>query len=107
MDRPAGRAASGTRRRPGHRHRPAAARADQAADHRRSVAGRRPGNLVIADAGYDAPRLAHLLRDLPVQVLARMRSDRVLRRPAPQRQPHTMGRPPRHGGEFVFGQPDT
>ncbi|MFE6849155.1 transposase, partial [Streptomyces sp. NPDC057686] len=66
-----------------------------------------PDVLVIADAGYDAPRLAHLLRDLPVQVLARMRSDRVLRRPAPQRQPHTMGRPPRHGGEFVFGQPDT
>ncbi|WP_369776996.1 NF041680 family putative transposase [Streptomyces sp. R33] len=63
--------------------------------------------LVVADAGYDAPRLAHLLRDLPVQVLARMRSDRVLRRAAPSRQPHTMGRPPRHGGEFVFGQPDT
>lgn len=66
-----------------------------------------PDVLVIADAGYDAPRLAHLLRDLPVQVLARMRSDRVLRRPAPSRQPHTRGRPPRHGGEFVFGQPDT
>lgn len=66
-----------------------------------------PDVLVIADAGYDAPRLAHLLRDLPVQVLARMRSDRVLRRPAPSRQPHTRGRPSRHGGEFVFGQPDT
>ncbi|WP_327279557.1 NF041680 family putative transposase [Streptomyces sp. NBC_01205] len=66
-----------------------------------------PDILVVADAGYDAPRLAHLLRDLPVQVLARMRSDRVLRRAAPSRQPHTMGRPPRHGGEFVFGQPDT
>ncbi|MGJ7416082.1 transposase [Streptomyces cinereoruber] len=63
--------------------------------------------LVIADAGYDAPRLAHLLRDLPVQVLARMRSDRVLRRAVPPRQPRTKGRPPRHGGEFVFGQPDT
>ncbi|MET8509718.1 NF041680 family putative transposase, partial [Streptomyces sp. NPDC004787] len=62
---------------------------------------------VIADAGYDAPRLAILLKDLPVQVLARMRSDRVLRRPAPPRQPHTRGRPARHGGEFVFGQPDT
>ncbi|MGW6244357.1 NF041680 family putative transposase [Streptomyces roseolus] len=66
-----------------------------------------PDILIIADAGYDAPRLAHLLRDLPVQVLARMRSDRVLRRPAPPREPHTRGRPPRHGGEFVFGQPDT
>ncbi|MFQ6144182.1 NF041680 family putative transposase [Streptomyces seoulensis] len=68
---------------------------------------RDPDVLVIADTGYDAPRLAHLLRDLPVQVLARMRSDRVLRRPAPPRQPHTRGRPPQHGGEFVFGQPDT
>ncbi|PWK75045.1 DDE superfamily endonuclease [Streptomyces sp. CG 926] len=66
-----------------------------------------PEVLVIADAGYDAPRLAHILRDLPVKVLARMRSDRVLCRPAPPRRPHTMGRPPRHGGEFVFGQPDT
>jgi hypothetical protein len=66
-----------------------------------------PDVLVIADAGYDAPRLAFLLKDLPVQVLARMRSDRVLRRAVPPRQPHTMGRPPRHGGEFVFGQPDT
>ncbi len=66
-----------------------------------------PDVLVIADAGYDAPRPAHLLRDLPVQVLARMRSDRVLRRAVPPRQPHTMGRPPRHGGEFVFGQSPT
>nr|WP_244933271.1 transposase [Micromonospora tulbaghiae] len=39
--------------------------------------------LVVADAGYDAPRLAFLLADLPVQVLARMRSDRVLRRAVP------------------------
>jgi hypothetical protein len=36
----------------------------------------------------------------------RLRSDRV-RRPAPPRQPHTRGRPPRHGGEFALGQPDT
>ncbi len=66
-----------------------------------------PDILIIADAGYDAPRLAFLLKGLPVQVMARMRSDRVLRRPAPPREPHTKGRSPRHGGEFVFGQPDT
>ncbi|MGW6902610.1 NF041680 family putative transposase [Streptomyces sp. NPDC054919] len=66
-----------------------------------------PDILIVADAGYDAPRLAFLLEDLPVQLLARMRSDRVLRRAAPSRQPHTQGQPPRHGGEFVFGQPDT
>lgn len=63
--------------------------------------------LIIADAGYDAPRLTFLLKDLPVQVLARMRSDRVLRRTTPPREPHILGRPPRHGAEFVFGQPNT
>jgi hypothetical protein len=66
-----------------------------------------PDVLVVADAGYDLPRLAFLLRDLPVQVLGRMRSDRVLRRACPPRLPGTMGRPPRHGGEFVFGDPAT
>nr|WP_280840132.1 hypothetical protein [Micromonospora sp. A200] len=39
----------------------------------------------MADVGYDAPRLAFLLRDLAMQVLARMRSDRVLRRAVPPR----------------------
>lgn len=64
-----------------------------------------PDILVVADAGYDGPRLAWLLADLPVQVLARMRSDRVLRRAAAARVAGTNGRPPRHGGEFIFGDP--
>ena len=46
-----------------------------------------PPILVVLDAGYDAPRIAHLLADLPVEVLGRMRSDRVLHRPAPPRTP--------------------
>jgi hypothetical protein len=29
--------------------------------------------LFVLDAGYDAPRIAYLLADLPVQILARMR----------------------------------
>ncbi len=66
-----------------------------------------PDILVVTDAGYDAPRLAFLLADLPVVVLGRMRSDRVLRRAAPPRTPGAYGRPPRHGGEFVFGDPAT
>lgn len=71
----------------------------------RAVVGRlvaaghwRPGDRdvwVVMDAGYDAARLAYLLRDLPVRVLARMRSDRVLRRPAPSWLPGRRGRPPR------------
>lgn len=64
-----------------------------------------PDIWIVADAGYDGPRLALLLADLPVRVLVRMRSDRVLRRPAPPRQPGATGRPPRHGGEFAFGDP--
>jgi hypothetical protein len=66
-----------------------------------------PEILVVLDAGYDAPRIAHLLADLPVAVLGRMRSDRVLARPAPPRASGTNGRPPKHGGEFVFGDPAT
>ena len=49
-----------------------------------------------------------LLGDLPVQILARMRSDRVLRRATPPRVYHPLGgRPAKHGGEFVFGDPAT
>lgn len=63
--------------------------------------------LVVLDAGYDAPRIAYLLGSLPVEILGRMRSDRVLRRPVPPRTPGTNGRPPKHGGEFVFGDSST
>lgn len=44
-----------------------------------------PEVLVVLDAGYDAPRIAHLLGDLPVEILGRLRSDRVMRRPTPPR----------------------
>lgn len=36
-----------------------------------------PKVLVLLDAGYDGPRIARLLADLPVEVLGRLRSDRV------------------------------
>ena len=64
-----------------------------------------PEILIVTDAGYDAPRM---LADLPIQVLGRLRSDRVLRRPAPPYAHNPRGgRPPKHGGEFVFGDPAT
>ncbi len=50
----------------------------------------RPGDpaiLVIFDAGYDVPRLSFALADLPVEVLGRLRSDRVMRLPAAPGQP--------------------
>ncbi|WP_333746390.1 NF041680 family putative transposase [Streptomyces sp. IBSBF 2950] len=65
-----------------------------------------PDILIVLDAGYDAPRLAHLLAGLPVEVLGRMRSDRVMRRPAPPRT-RRAGRPTRHGAVFRFADPDT
>jgi hypothetical protein len=53
-----------------------------------------PEILIVADAGHDITRLAFVLADLPVVVLGRLRSDRVLRLPAPPRRPGTNGRPP-------------
>src|SRR5262245_25949261 len=52
-----------------------------------------PDVLIICDAGYNLARLAYLLADLPVEVIGRLRSDRVLRLPAPERVPGTNGRP--------------
>jgi DDE superfamily endonuclease len=59
-----------------------------------------PDILVIFDAGYEPARLAWLLRDLPVQVLGRLGTNRVLRQAPPPRQPGQMGRPVRHGREL-------
>jgi DDE superfamily endonuclease len=63
--------------------------------------------LVIFDAGYDPMRLAYQLTGLPVEILGRLRSDRVLHFPVPARQPGTNGRPPRHGREFALADPAT
>ena len=64
--------------------------------------------LLIFDAGYELARLTFELRDLPVVVLGWPRSDRVMRRPAPERVYDPKGgRPPKHGREFVFGDPET
>ncbi|MFC4117358.1 transposase [Nonomuraea zeae] len=48
------------------------------------------------------------MRDLPVELLGRIRSDRVLRLPAPPRRYDPKGgRPPKHGGEFALADPAT
>jgi DDE superfamily endonuclease len=66
-----------------------------------------PPVLVIFDAGYDPMRLACQLADLPVEVLGRLRSDRVLHFPVPARRGGTNGRPPRHGRAFALAAPAT
>lgn len=66
-----------------------------------------PDVLLVFDAGYDVSRLAFLLNDLPVEVLGRIRADRVLRLPAAARQPGEFGRPPKHGGEFRLADSQT
>ena len=65
-----------------------------------------PDILVVLDAGYDVHRLAFLLADLPVELLGRLRADRVLCLPAPPRQPGRGGRPPRHGAAFALSHPE-
>jgi hypothetical protein len=67
-----------------------------------------PDILIVFDAGYDVTRLAWLLNDLPVQVLGRVRADRVLYFPAPpRRRDGKPGRPPRHGSEFRLADHNT
>jgi hypothetical protein len=64
-----------------------------------------PSILVVCDAGYDVIRLAFLLADLPVRLLARIRSDRVFYAPA-QAYAGT-GRPSRHGTAMRLDDPAT
>ncbi|MFE4754951.1 transposase [Streptomyces mirabilis] len=75
---------------------------NRAARHRRSAA--RGRILLVLDSGYDTPRIAHLPAGLQVEVVVHLRSHRVMRSPTPPRVYGPKGgRPPRHGGEFVFG----
>jgi hypothetical protein len=67
-----------------------------------------PPMLVVLDAGYDVCRLAFLLADLPVELIGRIRADRVmltaLSPPAPG-QPRPTGRPRRHGAVMTLADP--
>ena len=66
-----------------------------------------PPIVIVADAGYDITRLAHVLSDLPVELLGRIRSDRVLRGPRTLRPARNTGRPPRHGPDFALSDSGT
>ncbi|MEU0249741.1 transposase [Streptomyces sp. NPDC006235] len=60
--------------------------------------------VIVADAGYGVTRLAWVLRDLPVELVGRVRGDRVMR---PRVYDPKGGRPPRHGPDFRFTRPET
>ncbi|MFG1808283.1 transposase [Streptomyces sp. NPDC049040] len=66
-----------------------------------------PHIVIVSDAGYDVTLLARVLRDLPVELVGRVRSDRVMRLPKPPRTHGVNGRPPKHGPEFRFAKPET
>jgi DDE superfamily endonuclease len=60
---------------------------------------------IVLDSGYDVCRLAFLLADLPVVLVGRLRSDRVLARPVQPRPNGARGRPRRHGPLLVLADP--
>ena len=64
-----------------------------------------PHILVVFDAGYDVTRLAWLLADLPVELLGRLRSDRVMLPARAAAPPGTNGRPRKHGRELTLSDP--
>jgi hypothetical protein len=67
-----------------------------------------PEILIVMDSGYDVAYLSHTLADLPVVLLGRLRSDRVmLRDPGPARSGPRGGRPRRHGGVLALARPET
>jgi hypothetical protein len=67
-----------------------------------------PPLLVVLDAGYDVCRLTFLLADLPIQLIGRIRADRVMltavAAPRPDRRRAT-GRPRRHGAVMALADP--
>src|ERR1017187_6748951 len=66
-----------------------------------------PDILAALDSGYDLTRLSWLLADLPLEILGRLRCDRVMYFPAPPREPGANGRPGRHGHKLDLSEPRT
>lgn len=61
----------------------------------------------VFDAGYDAIALTHELADVPANLVARIRDDRVFYPDPPEHQPGQTGRPRRHGQRFKCSDPGT
>lgn len=66
----------------------------------------RPAAVFVFDSGYDLTRITHLAGAHGVQVLGRVRSDRVFYTPAPRRlRDGRPGRPKLHGNRFELSNP--
>jgi len=63
--------------------------------------------IVAADAKYGNHHFLDALKDQPCGKVVRLRKDRVLYRPAPERKPGKRGRPRKHGSRFAFKEPET
>ncbi|MFI2642082.1 transposase [Streptomyces sp. NPDC018610] len=88
-------------------HRSPAPRSGRTARRSGSTAGRGPGHRHRQRSGYDVTRLAWGLRDLPVELVGRIRSDPVLRPPKPPRMHGVDDRPLNHGRQLRFSKPET
>jgi hypothetical protein len=74
-----------------------------------ALAGR-PAPVFAFDTGYDLTRITYLAAEqgVGVQVLGRVRSDRVFYAPAPRRlKDGRPGRPKKHGNRFKLAQPQS
>jgi hypothetical protein len=72
------------------------------------ICEQRPGAVFVFDSGYDLTRIAYLAdsQGLGVQVLGRVRSDRVFYTPASTgRAEGQRGRPRKHGARFELSKP--
>ncbi|MFD5408887.1 transposase [Streptomyces nojiriensis] len=62
--------------------------------------------MIVTDAGHDVTGPARVLRDLPVELVGRVRGDRVMRLPKPPRVHDPRGgRPPKRGLPSPGGSP--
>lgn len=67
-----------------------------------------PDITVVTDSGYYTTRLAWVLRDLPGEMVGRVRGDRAMRLPKPPRVYDPKGgRSPKRGSEFRCAKPRT
>lgn len=62
---------------------------------------------MLLDAGYPATGISHALAGQDVQVLVRLRSDRVFYAGPAERAPGQRGAPRRHGQRFALDDPGT